>query len=67
MNSPRISVNGDTFGFENALFDLIDEIVEETRKFVIERKSAQLDMFDSVDESESRSPPLGENKEMKVS
>lgn len=41
MNSPRIHVNGDTFGFESSVFEIVDEIIEEARKFVIERKSAQ--------------------------
>jgi hypothetical protein len=53
MNSPRISVNGDTFGFEAAVFEQVYEIIEETRKYVIERKSAQLELEFSESEEEA--------------
>lgn len=44
MNSPKLRVNGDSFGFEASVFDVVDEIVEEARKFVFDKKSAQMQM-----------------------
>jgi hypothetical protein len=44
MNSPRIRVTGDSFGFEASVFDVVDEVIEEARKFVEEKKSAQMSM-----------------------
>lgn len=43
-NTPRITFNRDTYGFEEELMSLCDELVEETRKYAVEGKSAQLTM-----------------------
>ena len=44
LNSPNISLNGDTWGFEQGIEDALGAIKEEARLFVIEKKSAQLQM-----------------------
>jgi hypothetical protein len=44
LNSPNISLNGDTWGFEQGIADALEVIKEEVRAFVIEKKSAQLQM-----------------------
>lgn len=44
MNSPRIGINADVFGFEAEVFDIVDNIIEEARLFIEERKSAQLEL-----------------------
>lgn len=55
MNSPRISINADVFGFEAEVFDIVDTIVEEARLFIEERKSAQLELnFDQHNETKTQ-------------
>ena len=44
MNSPKISLNGDTWGFEQGIEDALETILEEARLFIVEKKSAQLQM-----------------------
>jgi hypothetical protein len=44
INSPKLHINGDTWGFESKIEDVIFEIIEEAKAFVIDRKSAQLQM-----------------------
>ncbi len=45
MNTPSISLNGDTFGFEDGLKKAVEVLMEEARLYVVEHKSAQLQMF----------------------
>lgn len=51
MNSPKISENGDTFGFETDLFKAIDELIQESHDYVIKHKSSQLNMFSEQPET----------------
>lgn len=44
MNSPQIKMNGDSFGFESTVDDLVEDIITEVRAYVIDGKSAQLAM-----------------------
>lgn len=53
MNSPSISLNGESFGWEETLKPIIDNVIEEARLYVIERKSSQLQMdFDKQETEE---------------
>lgn len=51
MNSPKISLNGDVFGFEAELSDDLNKIIEEVYLYFAERKGAQGELaFDKKEE-----------------
>lgn len=52
LNSPKISENGDTFGFETDLFAAVDALIEETEAYIIRGKSSQMNLFEQKEEGE---------------
>jgi hypothetical protein len=76
-NSPRITFNRDIYGFEEDLQELCDTLVEETRKYATEGKSAQLSLdltesapgedHDSAEEEAEELPTKEEKKTTKSS
>ena len=44
MNSPKISLNGDIFGFEAELTDDVDKLIDEVYLYFSDRKGAQTEM-----------------------
>lgn len=51
MNSPKISLNGDVFGFEAELADDVEKIIDEVYLYFADRKSAQGELaFDKKEE-----------------
>jgi hypothetical protein len=53
MNSPKISIEGNSFGFEEELEICINKLTQEVYLFLFEGKKAQLTLqFDEVEESE---------------
>ena len=50
INSCRLLLNSDTFGFESKLRDIIKEIENEVYLFLFKDKKAQLEMFDEFGE-----------------
>jgi hypothetical protein len=46
MNSPRIKLNQERFGFEDQLTTIIEKLEEEVKQYLFEGKKAQLDLFD---------------------
>lgn len=64
INSPQFHVNGDSFGFEASVFDLAYDVIEEARKFVEEKKSAQMSMEFPEDTDEGLSAEEIEEKRL---
>lgn len=50
MNSPRIKMNQDQFGFEDQVATIIEKLEEEVRAYIFDGKKAQLDLFDDQEE-----------------
>ena len=50
MNSPRIKMNQDQFGFEDQVAMIIEKLEEEVRSYIFDGKKAQLDLFDAQEE-----------------
>ena len=50
MNSPRIKMNQDKFGFEDQVATIIEKLEEEVRAYIFDGKKAQLDLFDDQEE-----------------
>jgi len=47
MNSPRIKLNQEKFGFEDQLTTIIERLEDEVKAYLFEGKKAQLDLFDT--------------------
>lgn len=47
INSPLVSVTGSSFGVESRLHSLLEELLDETAKYIDEDKRAQLSLFGS--------------------
>lgn len=46
INTPKITLKGEVFGFETSLQPIIDKIIEETFEYLNNHKSAQLSILD---------------------
>lgn len=46
MNSPRVDLSQDTYGFEEQVTAVVDRITAEAYAFLYENKRAQLELFD---------------------
>lgn len=56
MNTPKIMLNADVFGFEDSLAQDIDKLTEEVYLYIVERKSNQLAL--DLDDTEEMGEPV---------
>lgn len=57
MNSPKINCHNDSFGFAaDDLFAVVHEIIDESKKFIIDRKSAQMSIEFEKEEEKAEEP-----------
>jgi len=52
INSPRILLSGDAFGFEAILEKQLDKVVHEVEQYLFEGKKGDMELFDPVAEKE---------------
>jgi hypothetical protein len=58
INSPRIPLENNTFGFESKLESLIETLRDETYLYLFEGKAAQLELFGGEDDEETSGKDL---------
>ena len=54
MNTPSMSLNGDTYGFEDGLKKAVEVLLIEAKAYIVDGKSAQLQMFDKNEGKEPK-------------
>jgi hypothetical protein len=53
LNSPKISFNGDSFGFESTLQNRVQVIINEVFAYVFENKSSTPELFGELEEEDA--------------